>query len=91
MLRYYSHQVAPSSDSIEACFNALRAASEREPEYGPVWSALATLHCQMWSFDTTGSENALTTALEFAQAFPDLRILSFDDRILDNARALGLE
>ncbi len=67
MLRYYSHQIAPSSDSIEACFNALRAASEREPEYGPVWSALATLHCQMWSFDTTGSENALTTALEFAR------------------------
>lgn len=33
----------------------------------------------------------LATALEFAQAFPDLRIMSFDDRILDNARALGLE
>jgi predicted nucleic acid-binding protein len=33
----------------------------------------------------------LATALEFAQAFPDLRIVSFDDRILDNARALGLE
>jgi predicted nucleic acid-binding protein len=33
----------------------------------------------------------LATALEFAQAFPDLRILSYDDRILENARALGLE
>jgi predicted nucleic acid-binding protein len=33
----------------------------------------------------------LATALEFAQAFPDLRILSYDDRILANARPLGLE
>ncbi len=33
----------------------------------------------------------LASALEFTQAFPDLRVLSFDDRVLANARALGLE
>ena len=33
----------------------------------------------------------LATALDFTQAFPDLTILSLDDRILQNARALGLE
>ena len=33
----------------------------------------------------------LATALELTQSFPDLRILSFDERIVDNARALGLQ
>lgn len=32
----------------------------------------------------------LATALEFTRAFPDLRILSLDTRVLDNARALGI-
>ena len=41
---------------------ALRRSAEREPDYGPVWSALATLHCQMYSFDAPGFENALETA-----------------------------
>lgn len=33
----------------------------------------------------------LATALELTQSFPDLRIVSFDERINDNARALGLQ
>ena len=33
----------------------------------------------------------LATALELTQSLPDLRILSFDERIVDNARALGLQ
>ena len=33
----------------------------------------------------------LASALEFTQAFPDLSMLTFDDRILANARALGLD
>jgi predicted nucleic acid-binding protein len=32
----------------------------------------------------------LATALEFAAAFPDLRVLSFDRRVRDNAEALGI-
>jgi len=32
----------------------------------------------------------LATALEFVAVFPDLRVLSFDDRLRDNAQALGL-
>ena len=32
----------------------------------------------------------LATALAFTRAFSDLQILSFDRRLLDNARALGL-
>ena len=33
----------------------------------------------------------LATALEFLGAFPDLRLLSHDRRLRDNAQALGLE
>ncbi|MEX1311686.1 MAG: hypothetical protein AB1Z65_14770, partial [Candidatus Sulfomarinibacteraceae bacterium] len=67
MLRYYSHQIAPSPESAAACFVALKSAAEKEPEYGPVWSALATLHCQMYTFDAPGFEDALGDALDFAR------------------------
>jgi PIN domain. len=33
----------------------------------------------------------LASALEFTQSFPELKILSFDRRILDNLEPLGLE
>ena len=33
----------------------------------------------------------LATALNFTRGFPDLRLLSLDRRLLDNARALGIE
>jgi len=67
MLRYYSHQTAPSPESAASCFVALRSAADKEPEYGPVWSALATLHCQMYTFDVPGFEDALGKALDFAR------------------------
>lgn len=67
MLRYYDHQISPSPESAETCFTALRAASEQEPGYGPLWSALATLHGQMYSFDAAGVKNPLETALECAR------------------------
>jgi adenylate cyclase len=67
MLRYYSHQIAPTPDSAQICFDALTFAAGKEPEYGPVWSALATLYCQMYSFDVPGFDDALGTALEHAR------------------------
>ncbi len=67
MLRYYSHQIEPSPESGQACFVALRGAAQKEPEYGPVWSALATLHCQMYTFDAPEFDDTLGTALEFAR------------------------
>ena len=33
----------------------------------------------------------LATAMAFARAYPDLHVVSFDRRILDNAAALGLD
>jgi TolB-like protein len=67
MLRYYSHQIAPDPESAHACFEALQCAAQKEPEYGPVWSALATLHCQMYTFDVAGFGDALDGALERAR------------------------
>ena len=67
MLRYYTHQISPSPESSTACFLALQRAAEREPEYGPAWSALATLHCQMYSMDVPGFDQPLDTALRYAR------------------------
>ena len=67
MLRYYSHQVAPTPESSLACFQALQQAAEREPQYGPVWSALATLHAQMYSMDVPGFDEPLETAVQYAR------------------------
>ena len=67
ILLYYSHQIAPTPETAAACLDALRAASEREREYGPVWSALASLHCQMYTFDAPGFADPLDTALEYAR------------------------
>ena len=67
VLRYYSHQISPSPESGEACFAVLRAAAEREPEYAPLWSALATLYCQMYAFGVNDVDRPLETALDCAQ------------------------
>jgi tetratricopeptide (TPR) repeat protein len=67
MLRYYSHQIAPTPESAQICFDALTFAADKEPEYSPVWSALATLYCQMYSFDVPGFDDALGAALEHAR------------------------
>lgn len=67
MLRYYTHQISPSPESGAACFDALQQAVEREPEYAPAWSGLATLHCQMYIFDVPGFDKPLDTALRYAR------------------------
>lgn len=67
MLRYYTYQIAPSAEASETCFAALRSAADREPEYGPVWSALASLYCQMHVFDVAGFEDPLATGLMHAE------------------------
>jgi tetratricopeptide (TPR) repeat protein len=67
MLRYYSYQIAPSPKASKACFRALQDAVVREPEYGPAWSALATLFCQMHTFDAPGFDDPLATGLSYAK------------------------
>jgi len=67
MLRYHTYQIDPTPEASVTCFAALQAAADREPEYGPVWSALATLHCQMYVFDVVGFEDPLQTGLTYAR------------------------
>ena len=67
MLRYYHYQIAPSPEASRQCFLALQRAVEREPDYGPAWSALATLHSHMYIFDVPGSDNPLEVAMRYAR------------------------
>jgi adenylate cyclase len=67
MFRYYSYQIAPTPQMSGECFAALQRAVEKEPEYGPAWSALATLYCQMYTFDVSGFDRPLETALQYAR------------------------
>lgn len=67
MLRYYSHQINPGPETMETCFVALQKAVEREPNYGPAWSALATLQCQIYTMDIPGFDQPLHTALRYAR------------------------
>ncbi len=67
MFRYYSYQIAPSPESSGECFIALQRAVEKEPEYGPAWSALATLHCQMHTFDVPDFDRPLDAGLQYAR------------------------
>lgn len=67
MLRYYYYQIVPSPEASKQCFLALQRAVEREPEYGPAWSALATLYSHMYLFDVPGFDNPLKVAMRYAQ------------------------
>ncbi len=67
MLRYYAYQITPSPEASPACFEALHRAAEREPNFGPVWSALAVLFCQMYAFGAPGFDDPLNIGLAHAQ------------------------
>ena len=99
MLRYYTHQISPSPDSGQVCLLALQRAAEREPEYGPVWSALATLHCQMYSMDVPSVADPLETALRYARLGVSLEpgsqlarlILAYASYLADDSEAFEQE
>lgn len=67
MLRYYHYMVAMTPDTYEDAFTALQAAVEREPEYGPAWSALANLFAHDYTVDAAGTTAPLDTATEYAR------------------------
>jgi len=67
MLRYYMHQISPGPETSGPCFAALKRAVEREPDFGPAWSALSSLYAQMYSADTPGVEKPLEAAVRYAQ------------------------
>jgi adenylate cyclase len=67
LLRYYYYLLVMTADSWEDAFLALRQATEREPDYGPAWAALANLHAHAWIFDRPGCEESLAKAFEYAR------------------------
>lgn len=66
MLRYHYYMLAMTPESHEQAFAALQAAIEREPDYGPAWSALANMHCHAYIWDVPGFEDPLERATEYA-------------------------
>ena len=99
MLRYYTHQITPSPESGQVCLAALQRAAEREPEYGPVWSGLATLHCQLYTMDVSGFGESLDTALTYARRGVSLEpgsqlgrlILAYASHLADDSDAFEQE
>ena len=67
MLRYHHYMVVMTPDTHEDAFATLQAAIEREPEYGPAWSALANLFAHAYVFDAPGIAAPLDTAWEYAR------------------------
>lgn len=67
MLRYHHYMRVMTQNSYQDAFTALRAAVEREPEYGPAWSALANLFNHAHIRDVPGLSDPLGTATEYAE------------------------
>lgn len=67
MLRYHHYMGAMTADAYRSASAALEAAVEREPEFGPAWSALANLFNHAHVRDAPGIPNPLETATEYAR------------------------
>lgn len=67
MLRYYHYMLVMTPSAGEEALAALRQATERDPDYGPAWSALANLHAHAFVLDHPGVESPLRRANEFAR------------------------
>jgi adenylate cyclase len=67
LLRYHHYQLVMTPEAREEALGALRQATEREPDYGPAWSGLATLHAHGYIFDLPGIDAPLDRATEYAQ------------------------
>lgn len=67
MLCYYAFLATFAPDAGERCAVLLRQAVEREPLYGPIWSALADLQCIAYENEIPGAVRPLETALEYAR------------------------
>ncbi len=66
LLRYHHYMLVMTPAAGEQAFAALQQATEREPEYGSAWSALANLYAHVYVFDRPGIESPLEIATEYA-------------------------
>jgi TolB-like protein len=67
LLRFYDYNVTLDPEAGRQCAVALRAAVEREPEHGPLWSGLAALLQQAYVLDVPGAQDPGGQAAEYAQ------------------------
>lgn len=67
MLRYHHYMVTLTKEAGDRCFEALQLAIEREPEYGPAWSALANLHAHAYLFGVPELDPSLDRANRYAE------------------------
>jgi adenylate cyclase len=67
LLRFYDYEVTLDPEGGRQCAVALRAAVEREPEHGPLWSALATLMQNAYVLDLPAAQDPGGQAAEYAQ------------------------
>jgi adenylate cyclase len=66
ILRYHYYMRVMTPESFQAAFAALKAALEREPDYGPACSAFANMHCHAYIWDLPEFEDPMETANEYA-------------------------
>ena len=67
ILRYYEFNASFSEETFSRAYEALRLASEREPDCGMVWSLLARLYAGNYSLELFDLETPLAEAFSFAE------------------------
>lgn len=67
ILRYHHYMQEMTRESAMEAFDALQTAVEREPDYGPAWSAFANMYNHAYIWDLPGFTSPLETAVEYAR------------------------
>jgi adenylate cyclase len=67
ILRYQYYMRVMTPESYQNALAALRAAVEREPDYGPACSAFANMHCHAYIWDVPEFDQPLEKAGEYAR------------------------
>lgn len=67
LLRYYHYMLVMTPSAGEEALAALQQAIQRDPDYGPAWSAMANIHASAFVLDHPGVESPLKLANEYAR------------------------
>jgi adenylate cyclase len=67
MLHYHHYMAILEEPAARGALDALEAATNREPDYGPAWSALANLHAHAFLFGRPEIEVSLEEVGRFAE------------------------
>jgi adenylate cyclase len=66
LLRYHHYMLVMTASAGEQAFAALQQATEREPDYGPTWSALANVFAHAYILERSGIDAPLKHATRYA-------------------------